>query len=142
MGSQVADIYVQNHISTWQIKHRRPTFKVMRNERFSDQQILKVKEGIFNNNWDESVNNYKIFQTELCFHNNILLRGNKIVIPQALRLRVLEAAHEGHPGIGATKARLRSKVWWPKLDKDAETIVKSCKGCALVSKGSLDRHSA
>lgn len=31
------------------------------------------------------------------------------------------------------KARLRTKVWWPKYDKDAESLVKSCKGCTLVS---------
>jgi len=50
------------------------------------------------------------------------------VIPPSLRQRVLEAAHEGHPGIVAMKNRLRTKVWWPKIDKDAENVVKSCKG--------------
>ena len=30
------------------------------------------------------------------------------------------------------KGRLRCKVWWPRIDKDAETLVKSCKGCTLV----------
>ncbi|XP_029166467.1 uncharacterized protein K02A2.6-like isoform X1 [Nylanderia fulva] len=98
-----------------------------------DGEILKVKNGVYNNSWDESVRNYKIFQAELCFNEDILLRGNKIVIPPPLRQRVLEAAHEGHPGIVAMKNRLRTKVWWPKIDKDAENMVKSCKGCTLVS---------
>ncbi|XP_023314536.1 uncharacterized protein K02A2.6-like [Trichogramma pretiosum] len=31
------------------------------------------------------------------------------------------------------KGRLRTKVWWPKIDKDAENMVKGCKGCTLVS---------
>ncbi|GBP88986.1 Uncharacterized protein K02A2.6 [Eumeta japonica] len=31
------------------------------------------------------------------------------------------------------KARLRTKVWWPRCDKSAENIVKACKGCTLVS---------
>ncbi|XP_037293110.1 uncharacterized protein K02A2.6-like [Manduca sexta] len=31
------------------------------------------------------------------------------------------------------KARLRSKVWWPRIDKDVENVVKACKGCTLVS---------
>ncbi|CAK1597385.1 unnamed protein product [Parnassius mnemosyne] len=60
-------------------------------------------------------------------------KGTKIVIPTKLRKRVLEAAHEGHPGIVAMKSRLRTKVWWPKCDKDAENICKACKGCILVS---------
>ena len=43
---------------------------------------------------------------------------------------VLELAHEGgHPGIMAIKQRLRSKVWWPGIDKAAEKICKTCRGC-------------
>ncbi|XP_049877892.1 uncharacterized protein K02A2.6-like [Pectinophora gossypiella] len=98
-----------------------------------DQEILKVKDGVYNSNWHEDVKLFKIFQDELCFYEGILLRGTRIVVPESLRERVLKAAHEGHPGIVGMKARLRTKVWWPKCDKDAETMVKSCKGCTLVS---------
>ncbi|CAK1590823.1 unnamed protein product [Parnassius mnemosyne] len=31
------------------------------------------------------------------------------------------------------KQRLRTKVWWPKIDKDAEIFVRNCKSCTLVS---------
>lgn len=98
----------------------------------SDIEITNVKKGIYNNQWDESVKNYKLFEDELCFYENVLLRGNKIVIPQTLRKQVLDAAHEGHPGIVAMKGRLRSKVWWPRIDTDVERLVRSCKGCTLV----------
>ncbi|XP_046964591.1 uncharacterized protein K02A2.6-like [Vanessa cardui] len=98
-----------------------------------DSEIQKVKEGLYKNIWDESINTYKIFQNELCFQGDMLLRGTKIVIPTNLRSRVLGSAHEGHPGIVAMKNRLRTKVWWPKCDKDAENCCKSCKGCTLVS---------
>lgn len=97
-----------------------------------DAEILKVKKGIYSNDWDDSVKGYKIFESELCFFENVLLRGNRLVIPSKLRKNVLDAAHEGHPGIVAMKGRLRCKVWWPRIDKDAETLVKSCKGCTLV----------
>ena len=30
------------------------------------------------------------------------------------------------------KARLRTKVWWPKIDSDAEQVCKSCHGCQVV----------
>ena len=46
----------------------------------------------------------------------------QIVIPEKLRQRVLRLAHEGHQGIVKMKERLRSKVWWPGVDKDAECI--------------------
>lgn len=98
-----------------------------------DTEILKVREGLYNNKWDEEVKNYKLFQSELCFYDGILLRGTRIVIPKTLRCRVLTAAHEGHPGIVQMKARLRTKVWWPRYDKETENLVKCCKGCTLVS---------
>ncbi|CAK1585831.1 unnamed protein product [Parnassius mnemosyne] len=30
------------------------------------------------------------------------------------------------------KRRWRSKVWWPRIDKDLEQLVKACKCCTLV----------
>lgn len=97
-----------------------------------DPEIRSVKKGLANNEWDESIKTYKVFENELCFYNGLLLRGNRIVIPTKLRKIVLDAAHEGHPGIVAMKGRLRCKVWWPRMDKDVETLVKCCKSCTLV----------
>ncbi|XP_063389656.1 uncharacterized protein K02A2.6-like [Cydia fagiglandana] len=98
-----------------------------------DSDIQKVKTGLYDSKWDQQIKSYKILENELCFCGDILLRGSKIVIPKTLREKVLEAAHEGHPGVVGMKARLRAKVWWPRYDKDVERLVKSCKGCTLVS---------
>lgn len=98
----------------------------------TDAEICCVKKGIYDKEWNDLAKGYKIFENELCFYGNVLLRGNRLVIPCALRKKVLDTAHEGHPGIVALKGRLRSKVWWPRIDKDAEGLVKSCKGCTLV----------
>ncbi|XP_055910452.1 uncharacterized protein K02A2.6-like [Eupeodes corollae] len=118
------------------VEHSRPTAVSLQEiEECSkqDSEIQKVKEGLYSESWDEAVKSYKIFQNELCFYGDILLRGSKIVIPSKLRDRVLKAAHEGHPGIVAMKSRLRTKIWWPKCDKDSENLCKACKGCTLVS---------
>lgn len=99
----------------------------------TDQEIKDVKKGLYEHEWTELAKGYKVFENEFCFYGNILLRGNRIVIPNKLRKAVLDAAHEGHPGIVAMKGRLRTKVWWPRIDKDAENLVKSCRSCTLVS---------
>ena len=44
----------------------------------------------------------------------------------------MRLAHEGHQGIVKVKARLRTKVWWPKIDSDAEQVYKSCHGYQVV----------
>lgn len=56
------------------------------------------------------------------------------MVPEKLKKRVLSIAHEGHPGIVAMKDRLRSKVWWAEVDKDAENFVKTCESCQIVQK--------
>ena len=64
---------------------------------------------------------YTCIKNELCTIRKLVMQGDRIVIP-TLRKRVPEAAHEGHLGIVKTKSRLRTKVWWPKMDSDAERI--------------------
>ena len=51
-----------------------------------------------------------------------------------MRARTLALAHEGHLGVVGTKQNLRTNVWWPGVDKDAERHFRSCYGCQLVSK--------
>ena len=64
-----------------------------------------------------------------------VFRGTRIVVPGELRDQVLSLAHEGHPGIVSMKHRLRSKVWWPGIDKQTEKVCKSCHGCQQVGEG-------
>ena len=42
--------------------------------------------------------------------------------------------HEGHPGISRMKSLARLHVWWPSLDTDIESHVKSCVNCAETAK--------
>ncbi|XP_011861624.1 PREDICTED: uncharacterized protein K02A2.6-like, partial [Vollenhovia emeryi] len=98
-----------------------------------DQVLGNVREAIKTGDWKKlEKSRFRIMRDELCCYNNIVLRGTRIVIPEALKRITLQIAHEGHPGIVAMKNRLRSKVWWDGIDRDAERTVKACKGCQLV----------
>lgn len=99
-----------------------------------DEQIQMVKACIESQKWDECDKAFVAVSPELCIHGSLLLRGPRIVVPKKLQQRILALAHEGHPGIVGTKQNLRTRVWWPGLDKDAEKYVKTCHGCQLVSK--------
>ncbi|XP_058977362.1 uncharacterized protein K02A2.6-like [Musca domestica] len=100
-----------------------------------DLELMEAVESIKNNSWTSATSNrYFPFRLELCTLGNILLRGTKIVIPGPLRTRVLALAHEGHPGETVMKRRVRSKVWWPLIDRDVEKHVKNCHECLLVSR--------
>lgn len=114
----------------WIIDHAEPKavkIKEIEEESKRDPAICAMKDAVYNNDWSELTALYKPFKTEFCFRDDILLRGTKLVIPEALRQKMLTLAHEGHPGMTVMKRRLRSKVWWPKIDEAVETHVKKCR---------------
>jgi len=61
------------------------------------------------------------------------LGGTHIILLNKLRTQAVALAHESHLGIVGTKQNLRSKVWWPTMDKAAEKFCKLCHGCQLVA---------
>ena len=71
---------------------------------------------------------------ELTFENGYLLRGERIVVPESLRKRLLEKAHIGHPGIVRMKRQLRRAYWWPGQDKAVEEFVRRCTACQQSDK--------
>lgn len=110
------------------------TIQQIEEESSQDEELKELKEAIETDDWThEKVRDYKVFKEELCISGEIVLRGTKIIIPSKLRQKILQLAHEGHPGEKLMKQRLREKVWWPKIDREAENIVKTCRGCLLVS---------
>lgn len=70
----------------------------------------------------------QVFQ-ELSYIDGLVMRGSQIVIPKSLRNRVVDLRHEGHLGIVKTKQLLRSKVWFPGIDKLVERKIASCLAC-------------
>ena len=78
---------------------------------------------------------YKPFSNrrlELSTEGHCLLWGNRVVIPQKLRKRVLDDLHRDHSGMVRMKAIARSYFWWPGLDKEVEDTVQACMACQSV----------
>lgn len=100
----------------------------------SDPELALLKEALTTGRWNEGVKKFAPFKDELYGCREMLLRGERIVIPGNLQKRVLSLAHIGHPGIERSKQRLRSKVWWPSMDKDVEHAVRKCLDCQIVGR--------
>ena len=56
-----------------------------------------------------------------------------LAIPESLRESVLSLHHDlptaGHQGVARTKSRLKERVFWFQMSKDAESYVLSCNVC-------------
>ena len=101
---------------------------------YNDEELCQVKNCVRSGNWERcTLSSYVPIKDELCIYGEILLRGTRIVVPRILRDKVVRLAHEGHQGMVKTKYRLRNKVWWPGMDKDAEKVCKVCHGCQVTS---------
>ena len=70
-----------------------------------DKEIAMLRKCVQTNDWTVGESAFKA------------VRGTRLVIPIKLRKQVLDLAHEGHQGIVKTKQRLRTKVWWPGIDR-------------------------
>ena len=70
----------------------------------------------------------------------LMMKGERIILPNTLIKRALEKAHQGaHPGISRLKRRIRSHFWFPRLDHHVEKFVQACKECAIFTqKGTLE----
>ena len=109
--------------------------KTIEKESAIDEELAEVRKAVRTGKWHQAkcASIYRAINLELTVIGQIVLRGTRIVIPETLRNTVLKIAHEGHPGIVAMKQRIRTKVWWPGLDKDSEKVCKTCHGCQIVA---------
>jgi len=78
---------------------------------------------------DPELKSYAGVFTELCTVDGLILRGSQIVLPTQLQLRAVKICHEGHLGIVKTKQLLRSKIWFPGIDRAVETEIAHCLPC-------------
>ena len=68
-----------------------------------------------------------------CAGKLILLNNRIVIIPQAMRMYLLQCIHQGHMGIEKSKARARACVYWPNMYSDIENLVKQCSVCSKYS---------
>jgi len=62
--------------------------------------------------------------------NDIILKGEKLVIPHSMRAEMLTKIHTCHLGIVKCKERARDILFWPRMTKDIEQVVSQCEICA------------
>ena len=68
--------------------------------------------------------------------NNILLKSDRIILPEALQKKALKRAHKGsHPGISSMERRLRTHFFFHNMQSKVIDFVNSCNDCkAFVDK--------
>ncbi|XP_058817423.1 uncharacterized protein K02A2.6-like [Topomyia yanbarensis] len=102
----------------------------------NDPELSELRECLNRGIWNYSsdcIKPYHAFRNELGKVGDLIVRGSKLIVPKGLRQRMLQLAHEGHPGQTKMQQRLRYTYWWPGMDDTIARTVNSCEGCRLVS---------
>ncbi|XP_046810608.1 uncharacterized protein K02A2.6-like [Lucilia cuprina] len=73
-------------------------------------------------------------RSSLSVVDGCLLFGERIVIPQVFRNRVLRILHKGHQGQKRMKSIARSNVYWSNIDQQIEEFVRLCPHCQTNTK--------
>ena len=69
---------------------------------------------------DPALEPFKFVFQELTTVDGSVLRGVRVVVSNTLQERIVNIAHGGHLEITKIKNLLRSRVWFPKIDKITE----------------------
>lgn len=98
-----------------------------------------------NNGWPEhkraiKCNDVKKFweiKEELHFADNVLLKGNRIVIPRNEVMTILKNLHNSHQGVTSCQNRAKTIWFWPGMLKDIEDFVLNCQTCQRHSRSNI-----
>ena len=72
---------------------------------------------------------YWSMRDELTVEDNIILRGDRTLIPESMKPYIMEQIHSAHMGIEKCRLRAQASVFWPGISRDIENYVKNCDTC-------------
>ncbi|XP_038055804.1 uncharacterized protein K02A2.6-like [Patiria miniata] len=72
---------------------------------------------------------YFSVRDELCVHDGLVFRGERLVIPKAMRQVIKQDLHLGHIGVEGTLRRAREYVFWPGMTDEIRQWIECCETC-------------
>lgn len=81
-------------------------------------------------NLRDDIKQFHKFRDELAWQDGLIFRGRRIVVPLALRKKMIEKVHLAHNGITASIKLANENIYWPGMTKQIEDKVKMCDTCS------------
>ena len=100
----------------------------------SCKQYISLRQAVLSGTVSKAKSGYislfKKLADQLSVDDNLVLRGNQIIVPFSAVKDVLKILHASHQGIEKTKRRARQTVYWPGYTSDIKNMVEACQECA------------
>ncbi|PIK49234.1 hypothetical protein BSL78_13858 [Apostichopus japonicus] len=72
---------------------------------------------------------YWSYKHEITVNDEILFRGDKVIVPLKMRRDILAQIHSAHFGIEKCKRRARDVLFWPQMNAEIEDLISKCEIC-------------
>jgi transposase InsO family protein len=82
---------------------------------------------------NNSLRPYWKIHKDLYVVDNVVMYGERIVVPSALRREILECLHAAHQGVAGMKARAATCVYWPGISADISNRRAHCRTCNSIA---------
>lgn len=92
-------------------------------------EMNSLKCAIQTGNWNSTTDEYKAFENEYLYSENLLWRSGKLIIPTSMRRKLVEHAHKCHASHSCTLSLLSENFWWPEISKDVTAFINECGFC-------------
>ena len=125
-----SDAYIQIALQNIPASRLDEIRKLQQEDQISREVISHCRSG-----WPEKhqlygpVRSFYPVAAQLSVENELLMNGNRLVIPSVLQKEILEILHKGHQGMTKCKEMAKQAVWWPGIGRQIEETVKNCKEC-------------
>ena len=114
--------------------------RLLQRETSNDAALCNLREVIVEG-WPDKRDNipkplrrYWCYRDELSVEDGLIMKGERVVIPQSVQSEVLELLHAGHQRIEKCKLRAKSCIYWDGINKDLEEMAKRCPTCQELNK--------
>ena len=93
--------------------------------------VGKIKNGFPTDKKDmpDVIDKYWDYKDQLSSINGVVIYKDRIVIPVALRGRILENLHSAHQGVSSMFSRAQTIIFWPGISTDIENARNNCRTC-------------
>ena len=97
---------------------------------------LQALATIIKDGWPESKDKvkpqlhcYYPFRGELTIHNGVIFKGERVVIPAALRSTIMNKLHSNHLRLQGSLRRAREAFYWPHMNEQFAELLSKCEVC-------------
>ena len=84
--------------------------------------MLQLLRETIRNGWPENISEvpeclrvYYSFQPELTVQNHLVFKGDRVIIPTAMRREMVTLAHKSHIGIEGCIRQAWENMYWPRM---------------------------